>query len=578
MKMRKAMIKIYYMLGLLAAILVAGCSESLEDTYDEYIEGGMVRYLGKCADVEVNPGWERLQVIWKNNIDAAIKQVKITWQSENEETPFVRYIDRPTAVDEGDLMDTIFLEGLQDAVYTVRVINVAADSTESLVEEKYGRPYTESHEDLRTFTRGMSAFGRMGDKLAVVLDQYNENIDSMVLCFYEVGKNEQTMWNMKEHMNNTLSYSYYGMNVNLGRDYLFLLPEEPDAEIDFSRPLTIKRKGKLEGCIDEISFQDEALNLNERLWSTEFSQLMLEKYGFNWENEVENVKTIELDYDVASMQDLMYFPSLEKVILGKNRYMESTYISSFKSTTDEYIGLVMLSFLAKTHPNFVVERYNSHYFGNDPMWTPYIDAYKKAGKIDDGFTIVEKGATNMEALPQYTPLDTTGWEITCSDTTHNGYTDNGAAWLLYDAEVPVEVFGGVIYQEVYFEPQQTLGASIVTVTYDMKEPQVVKGFKVAQPIRNQRGDTDDLLSSLMIEFSTDGYSWVDATYTDGSVTIGASPGEQTFVYVPQELQTPVRYIRISMSSRSVSTVSGQGIYNLRLGKFIPLEELTLPNP
>lgn len=78
------MTRIYYTLCLFTTLFVWGCSESLEDTYDEYTKGGMIRYLGKCSDVQVNPGWERLQVIWKNNVDAGIKQVKITWQSENE--------------------------------------------------------------------------------------------------------------------------------------------------------------------------------------------------------------------------------------------------------------------------------------------------------------------------------------------------------------------------------------------------------------------------------------------------------------------------------------------------------------
>lgn len=572
--------KLYYIVSLFVAFLAVGCNETLEETYDEYTQGGMIRYVGKCSDVEVNPGWERLQVVWKNNIDAGIKRVKITWQSENEETPNVRYIDRSAALDEEDLMDTTYLEGLADAMYTVRVSNVAADSTESLVEEKYGRPYTKDHEDLRTFTRGISAFSRMGDKLVVILDQDNDNVKELVLSYYEVGKEEASEWNMKEHMTDTLLYDYYGYPFPMGRDYMYLLPEDPNAKIDFNRPLTIKRSGRLEGCVDEIEFDDEELNINERLWSTEFSQLLLGLYGSDWESKVNEITTLELDYDMTSMQDLMYFPNLEKVILGKNRYMQPNYVNSFASKTDPYVGLVMLQFLKSTRPNFQVERYNNHYFGmNEMLYLPYIDIYKdeSVGKLDPDFTIVEKSGSNLGNKPRYTPLDTTGWEITCSDTTHNGYKENGAGWLLYDGKREVEDFWGTVYEEeVYFEPAQTLGASIVTVTFDMKESQVVKGFKIAQPERNESGDTDYLLSSLMIEFSTDGYAWTDATYTDGSATIGASPGEETYVLVPTELQTPVQYIRLTMSSRAVSSVSGQGLYSLRLGKFIPCAELTIP--
>lgn len=574
----------YTLFGLLLFFLAGACSESLEETYDEYTEGGMIRYLGKCSDVQVNPGWERLQVIWKNNIDAGIKRVKITWQSENEKEPFVHYIDRTNAMDETDLMDTIYLENLSDAMYTVRVSNQAINSTESLIEEKYGRPYTYSHEDLRTFTRGISAFSRMGDKLALILDQDNDNVKELELCYYEVGKEEMMTWNIKEHMDDTLTYELWGTEMELGRDYIFLLPEEDGAKIDFNRPLTLKRKGTLTGCVDEIEFQDETLNLNERLWSTEFSQLMLKNLGSDWESKIETVTELELDYSMVSMQDLMYFPALEKVILGKNRYMQANYVNSFASTTDQYIGLVILSFLKKTHPNFEVERYNHHYFGEDEWGMEYLQSYKDAGKINSEFTIIEKGNSNLDKKPQYIPLDTTGWKVTCSDTTHNGYKENGAAMLLFDGPRIVEdPWFGPYEQEVYFEPTQTLGASIVSVTFDMDPEnkgnlQRVAGFKVAQPTRNQSGDTDYLLSSLMIEFSSDGYTWKDATHTDGSATIGNSPGEETYIPVPQELQTPVRYIRITMSSRSVSTVSGQGIYNLRLGKFIPLETLNVDEP
>ena len=133
--------KLYYTITLLAALLAWGCSETLEETYDEYTEGGMIRYIGKCSNLEVNPGWERLQVIWKNNIDAGIKRVKVTWQSENENTPNVRYIERPDTIDTENLMDTVYLENLQDALYKVRVSNLSADSTESLVEERDARPY-----------------------------------------------------------------------------------------------------------------------------------------------------------------------------------------------------------------------------------------------------------------------------------------------------------------------------------------------------------------------------------------------------------------------------------------------------
>jgi lipoprotein len=560
--------KLYYTIGLFAVLFAAGCSESLKETYDEFAGDGMIRYLGKCANVEVNPGWERLQVVWKHNIDAGVKKVKITWNSDQGSGEM--FVD-PCDPDSDDLMDTVYIEKLADAMYTVRVNNVADDGRESLVEEKYGRPYSYDHEDLRSFSRGVTAFSRMGDKLVVLLDQSNENIKEMLLCFKDkTGREHQ--WDMKEHADDSLSYKYYGQyDIPLGRDYIFLLPDEEGVEIDFNQPITVQRKGKLLGCVDEIDFKDETLNLNERLWSTAFTQLMLGLYGPNWENRVSEVETLEMDFDMVSMQDLMYFPNLKKVILGKNRYMDASYAKTYHSTTDEYVGLVMLQFLKDTRSDFTVERYNGHYFyQRDAFGTSFVEAYKNAGKLTD-LVLEEKGDNNLSAKPAFVPLDTTGWEMTCSDTVYNGYKDNGVANLLFDGprHFVDEYWGDEYDAEVYFEPAETVGASVVTVTFDMKTPRVVEGFKVGQPTRNQKGDTDYLLSNLKISFSVDGYTWTDSNYTDGSASIGNTPGEETYLLVPEEMRTPVRYIRLTMANRPIGTISSLTKYCLRLGKFIP---------
>ena len=114
-----------------------------------------------------------------------------------------------------------------------------------------------------------------------------------------------------------------------------------------------------------------------------------------------------------------------------------------------------------------------------------------------------------------------------------------------------------------------MGAGVITVTYDMKKPQIVEGFKVGQPTRNQKGDADYLLPNLVVEFSVDGLTWTEANYTDGSFSIGNTPGEETYLLVPKDMQTPVRYIRLKMSNRPIGTISSLTKYNLRLGKFIP---------
>ena len=56
-----------YIMGLLSTMLLAiACSESLEDTYGDYTDGGRIRYVGKCYDVKTVPGWKRLTLNWKS--------------------------------------------------------------------------------------------------------------------------------------------------------------------------------------------------------------------------------------------------------------------------------------------------------------------------------------------------------------------------------------------------------------------------------------------------------------------------------------------------------------------------------
>ncbi len=536
-----------HIIWILCALFWVGC-EDLEDTYDEYAGDGMIRYVGKCSNLEVQSGWNRLKVKWKGNLDAAIDKVKITWQAESDAEPHVRYVEPLRAAETDNFMDSIYLEGLSDAVYTITVSNVSVDSVESIAETAYARPYTASHEDLRTFTRGIVNFYVLGDKLAVFLDEDNENLKEVKLVFQGTD-GEEHIWDIKEHMN--LSVDWFDMV----REYAFLLPEEEGVGIDFTQPVVVKRRGNLEGCIDEITFEDMELPLDEEVWSASFSQWFVKNYGERTDEVINSIETIELDYDVTTMQDLCYFPNLKKVILGKNRYMLDGYTDINVSTTDAYKGLMTLQFL-KEMRGITVERYNQHYFG-DIMGSPYIDFLAAYGKIDADL-VTEKGNSNLTEMPVVEPLDTTGWVVTCSDTLYNGYKENGAAYLLDDNS------------QTYFEPGLTSSAQVIEVEFDMQEPTLIHGFKVVQPAPETQTDLEYLLASVKIEVSDNSIVWEDATYETGGILIGDAPGESSFIYIPEVLQRPVRYVRLTMANRQVNATSeGTILFSLRLADVIP---------
>lgn len=532
---------LYHVIWLFAAFFIVSC-EDLEDTYDEYAGNGVIRYVGKCSNLEVEPGWNRLKVKWKGNMDAAIEKVKITWQAESDAQPNVQYVEPLDIIENADLLDSIYIENLSDAVYTITVSNLTADSMESIVETAYARPYTENHEDLRTFTRGIVNFYVVEDKLVVFLDEDNGNLIEMKFMFWDTDGNEH-VWDIKQHMGDTWLWGFM-------RDYIFLLPEEKELGIDFGKPLIVKRKGKLEGCIDEITFADDTLLLDEEVWSAGFTQLLTKKFGNYTQENIDTLTTIELDYNMATFQDLFYFPNLKKVVLGKNRYMQESFLSEFKSTTDEYIGLMTLQFLKETR-GVSTEQYNEHYVGE------LESSMLSEGKIDAD--LVTKIPYGQIVIPQIEPLDTTGWIVTCSDTVYNGkgMRGNGAYYLL-DGDI-----------NTYFEPGFSSSAKVIEVDIDMITPRVLNGIKVVQPMP-VKDEYNYILSSVKVEVSADGYTWENATYEDGGITIGNSPGEITFIDIPEAYRNrTVRYIRLTMANQQVDEAEGTPLFSLRLADFIP---------
>ena len=561
--------KLYHIACLFVALFMMGC-EDLEDTYDEFSGDGVIRYTGKCSDLNIEPGWERLRVSWRGNIDPHIEKVKIAYQSEQDTVLAVKYM-LPKDFVETDLMDTVYLENLQDAVYTVKVSNVAVDGTESLEETSYGRPYTEAHEDLRTFTRGIVNFYPVNDRLVVILDSKNSNLKEINLKYWGTDNKEHT-WNIYKNMDRNIQY--------MVDDIMFMLPDEDsDIEgnvgIDFDKPLTVERRGLLTGCIDTIAFDPVTLSLDERVWSSGFVNVMLHKYGIDWQSKVDEVEVLELDYTLSTFQDLFYFPNLRKVILGKNRYMLADHQENI-STTDPYLALTTLYYLNKTR-GVEVECYNQHYlFTTYYGYMSYIEILSVGdpgnpawgipatpAKIDMNW-LTEKENENLGEMPNITPLNTEGWELTCSDTTYNGNKSGGVARMLDDNPATV------------FEPGVEMSLLSVTVNIDMKKLQPLHGFKFVQA---NMGSIDEetiekdlkyLLSSLKIEISTNGYSWENATYDDGGVSLGNAIGETTFINIPEEKQKDVQYIRLSMNTKVIgATTSGLPMYSLRIGDFIP---------
>lgn len=146
--------------------LLGSCSESLQDTYSDYTGNGKIRYVGKCTELDVTPGWRRLSLQWKNSTDATVEKIKVAWSSDE--------VKGDTLLDAQ--VTSFELRDLEDGTYRFDICAIDKNKNESLALTNYGRPYTENHESVRTFTNVITKYYRVGSNLVFFMDQWNDNI------------------------------------------------------------------------------------------------------------------------------------------------------------------------------------------------------------------------------------------------------------------------------------------------------------------------------------------------------------------------------------------------------------------
>lgn len=462
--------------------------EKLEDTYSDYAGNGMIRYLGKCSDVTITPGWERLELRWVNSVDKLIDKIKVSWK--------VGEITRDTLLDSG--ATSCNLRNLSDGNYEVTICAVNKDGKESLSENVYGRPYTPDHEIIRTFTRGLTKYFKVGDNLVLFFDEWQNNIVRMVLNYYDVSGEKQELNLTKEI---------------LAQQYKVL------ENVDMEKPVTIYREGRVEGCPDLIVFSPYKLQY-DRILSTDFKLLFEVKYGLNEVDDdfVNNLEELEIDYSISSFEDILYFPNLKKIILGKNRYLYPNYVSMNASASVVYEPEKSLFVLdvANRLCGLEIERYNRHYFPDVSL--DYM--YEKE---------------NME-VPVLVYLDASDWTITNNIEDPEGYDSYLENLLDND-------------QKTFWETKITSTSRLYELTIDMQKVQTVSGFKIAQKVFNPTSDRISpylLPKMIRVQVSTDRRNWVHATYIEDN-TIGDTNGEVTILKMADPKE--VRYIKVVVSDQ-----------------------------
>ncbi len=467
----------------LAWLLLGGC-EDLKDTYADYAGDGAILYVGRCSDISVNSGWERLIVKWKNSPDVRVKNIKIVWTLDKISD---------SALIEPNLTE-FSIDNLEEGNYEVKVLAVDEEGNESLTNPVFARPYTSNHEAILSFTRLIAKHYFVRDRLVCFFSTWSDEIESATLEFTKLGESKT---------------SVLEVDADLIAERYYLLPDC----IDVTKPVVLHRTGRVAGCDDLIEFQEYELSHN-KLFTTDFKQLVRIQTGaIEVGNEfMENTKELQIDHTISTLEDILNLPHLQKLVLGKNRFMKNEYLNNYVLNSQLYDLDVSLFALDIAHEilGLTVECYGGQFLPDE-----YIDANSLFGVPRSSYiTRFEQPA----AIPEKDYLPTANWKISCmpeDDVTWSSFVEN-----LFDGD-----------ETTCWQPESMWSARTHEIIVDMKELKKVSGVKVVQKSFDPKTDkmSGALLPGLMkIKVSTDNLSWSDATYVEENI-IGATAGEATIL-------------------------------------------------
>ncbi len=507
--------KVYIIMIMTAVFagIFAGC-EDQEDTWDKYAGDGRIRYTGKCMDIALKLGWEEATVSWKNTLDPNRESILIEWVGNME--------SRDTVLDKDAVNCTI--RDLGNMTYTFRVYAVDKEGRPSLGTEAYGRPFSMAHEALNGFTPVVTKCFPFGDdKLVLYFDRWQSTLADAGLSYYKKSNPDELVSLELTDTDSILKQKYYVLD-----------------DVDLDKPVSVERKGQLQELPGvDIVFEPFLLDVRQRIFNSDFIREVQTHYFVQELDEdfINTTEVLEFDYDLSTLEDLLYFPNLKKVILGKNRYLYDSYKDAVVQSvmTDTAGGRFALQILHNLK-GVEVERYNKHYFPKS------FSALKEKGNPDQN---------ELNALNYITAA-----KITVSPADQSGY--NAHLEFLLDNN-----------QMTLWNPQQTNSFRLHELVIDLGKVESVAGFKVAQAATDPINDKYNTLHNfrpnlLKVLVSENQSSWEGATFDEDNV-IGNTAGEVTILRMKQPKE--IRYIKVI-----VSDIAYYSNYSVVLADFVAFRE------
>ena len=464
---------------------LVGC-EDLEDTYDA--GDGLIRYVGQCTNVSVSPGWNRLIVKWTNSVDPTIKNIKIFWSLDG--------VTRDTLLAREATECSI--PNLENGNYGIQVCAVDIRDSLSYSSLLFSRPYTPEHEKVRSFSRLVSKYYMVKDRLVLFFSRWDDNITEASLVY--TSKESDELKSLPLTAEFIQEHPYY------------LLPEA----VDFDKDIAVVREGRIEGCDDLIKFEPYVLG-RDKLYTAEMKNWAKQHYNREdvTEDWVERMTELEFDYSWSSFEDILNFPNLQKLSLGKIRYMSSDFLddSGWAQVYNKELSLFVLD-VAHELLGLTVERYGQHYFMEE---RPYVQQKE------------------IPVLPKLEYYDASTWEYTCSED------DEG----IFESYLE-HLFDGNF--TTIWQPELRTYARSYEIIVDMKGVQALRGLTVVQQsfLENNLQGRSLMPNMIGIQYSENNISWTDATSVVDNF-LGVSNGEGTVIYFKELVNA--RYLKFKVADQ-----------------------------
>ncbi|MBQ9668397.1 MAG: discoidin domain-containing protein [Prevotella sp.] len=503
----KTICKITAMLAV--ALLMVSCGESLEDTYKDYSgDGTSIRYTGRCRNISVTGGWQRMVLNWTNNVDPIIKNVKIVWKYEDEADS----VYLPAGTTEYSI-DHIGSEPLGDRSFEITICSVSEQGVESLSNTVYGRPYTYTHEEVQAFNRLVSSAYKIRDRVILTFLPWQEGISAAHLTYTKKDGSQGYL---------ELTPEQVAMNYYMLED-----------EVDNDKPIVVHRTAKLETCVDEIEFLPYEFD-DTRIFNSDFLEDLRRQFGFEEipEDWIERQTVLYLDaLSYNSFIDLLNFPNLKKVVLGSRRYFPESEVDDEEYAQDIVMDVEESNFaLQVLHElnGLTVERYNNHF--------PQLE-------VKDFFT--EKG---QPVEPKKRLIDLTGKTFKVSPEDEMGF--NSHLPNLTDGD-----------PSTFWQPRLTGEAYQYELSIDLGEVKAVSGVKIVQRMWENEQEHMVAPKSCRVLLSENGAEWGYATYLE-SYPLGAANGEVNYIDFP--FTFGARYVMVVVPSGFYFTLNFTSIAEISL--------------